>query len=106
MTTFREREQAFEAKFTRDEETRFRARALRNKLFARWAARELGLIGGEAEDYERSLVRFAVTHPNDGVLADKVHQELKDAGVRLTLPQIMDKLVTFSEEATIRVAGG
>jgi hypothetical protein len=38
MTTFHEREQAFEAKFAHDAEFRYLVTARRDKLFARWAA--------------------------------------------------------------------
>ena len=48
MTTFQEREQAFEAKFAHDEEFAFRVTARRDKLFAHWAAERLHL-SGEAE---------------------------------------------------------
>ncbi len=59
-TTFHEREQAFEAKFARDEEFRFRALARRDKLFAGWAAGMVGL-SGEAAD---ALVRDVLAIPD------------------------------------------
>jgi hypothetical protein len=37
MTTFEDRERAFEAKFAHDEEFRFLVTARRDKLFAQWA---------------------------------------------------------------------
>ena len=43
MTTFHEREQAFEAKYARDEEFRFLVTARRDKLFARWTAARLSI---------------------------------------------------------------
>ena len=43
MTTFLEREQAFEAKFAHDEEFRFLSRGRRDRLFAGWAAERLHL---------------------------------------------------------------
>lgn len=43
MTTFHEREEAFEAKFAHDEEFRFLVTARRDKLFARWAAAKLSM---------------------------------------------------------------
>ena len=46
MTTFDDRENAFEAKFAHDSEMQFRAEARRNKLVGLWAA---GLLG-KAED--------------------------------------------------------
>src|ERR1700733_12890255 len=41
--TFYDREQAFEARFARDEEFRFLVHARRDKLFSRWAAAMLNM---------------------------------------------------------------
>ncbi len=43
MTTFQDRERAFEAKYAHDEEFRFLVTARRDKLFAQWAAEQLQL---------------------------------------------------------------
>ena len=43
MTTFDDRENAFEAKFAHDSEMQFRAEARRNKLLGLWAA--TGVVG-------------------------------------------------------------
>ena len=43
MTNFKDREQAFEAKFARDEEMLFRVTARRNRLLGQWAAEKMGL---------------------------------------------------------------
>ena len=48
MTTFDEREQAFEKKFAHDQDLKFRAEARRNKLLAEWAAAKLGIMGASA----------------------------------------------------------
>ena len=56
MTTFEERERAFEAKYAHDEEFRFRVTARRDKLFARWAAEQLHLIDQEAADLTRKAL--------------------------------------------------
>jgi hypothetical protein len=56
MTTFDERERAFEAKFAHDEEMQFRAEALQTRLFAGWAAGLLGKTGAEAEAYVREIL--------------------------------------------------
>jgi hypothetical protein len=57
MTTFDEREAAFERKFAHDEELRFRALARRNKLLGLWAAEKLGKTGTDAEEYAKAVVR-------------------------------------------------
>ncbi|MEO1732466.1 MAG: DUF1476 domain-containing protein [Pseudomonadota bacterium] len=56
MTTFDDRENAFEAKFAHDEEMQFKATARANKLLGLWAAELMGLSGDEAEDYAKTVV--------------------------------------------------
>jgi hypothetical protein len=60
MTTFDDRERAFEAKFAHDEEFRFLVIARRDKLYARWAATRARLSGEQAE----SLVHDVLAIPN------------------------------------------
>ncbi|MGB8813447.1 MAG: DUF1476 domain-containing protein [Paracoccaceae bacterium] len=56
MTTFDDRENAFEAKFAHDADMQFRAEARRNKLTGLWAAGLLGKTGQDAADYAMSVV--------------------------------------------------
>ena len=56
LTTFQEREQAFEAKYAHDEEFRFLVTARRDKLFAQWAAERLGLSGQAKADLATSVL--------------------------------------------------
>lgn len=56
MTTFDDREHAFEAKFAHDADMQFRAEARRNKLAGLWAAGLLGKTGDAANDYALSVV--------------------------------------------------
>src|SRR5579872_6140398 len=55
MTTFEEREQAYEAKLAHDEELKFKALARRNKWLGLWAAEKLGKHGAAAEEYAAAL---------------------------------------------------
>ena len=57
MTTFDERESAFENKFAHDEEMAFRAEARCNKLLGLWAAEMLGKSGDAAEAYAREVIK-------------------------------------------------
>jgi len=57
MSTFEERESAFENKFAHDAEMQFKAEARRNKLMGLWVAEKLGKTGGAAEDYAKEVVR-------------------------------------------------
>jgi hypothetical protein len=55
MTTFDEREKAFERKFAHDQDLRFRATARRNKLFGLWAAEKLGLTAPKPANIPKAL---------------------------------------------------
>lgn len=56
MTTFDERESAFENKFAHDEEMNFKAQARANKLLGLWAAEKMGKTGDEAEAYAKEVI--------------------------------------------------
>lgn len=56
MSTFDDREHAFEAKFAHDAEMQFRAEARCNKLVGLWAAELLGKTGQDAADYAMTVV--------------------------------------------------
>ncbi|MDU9006820.1 DUF1476 domain-containing protein [Sedimentitalea todarodis] len=56
MSTFDERESAFENKFAHDEEMQFKAEARRNKLTGLWAAELLGKSGADADAYAKTVV--------------------------------------------------
>jgi len=57
MTTFDDREHAFESKFAHDAEMVFRAEARRNKLVGLWAAELLGKTGSDADAYAIEVVK-------------------------------------------------
>ena len=56
MSTFKDRENAFENKYAHDEEMMFKAVARRNKLLGLWAAELMGKSGDEATEYAKSVV--------------------------------------------------
>ncbi|MGX9350329.1 DUF1476 domain-containing protein [Shimia sp. W99] len=56
MTTFDDRENAFENKFAHDEEMKFKAEARCNKMLGLWAAEQMGKSGQEADDYAKTVV--------------------------------------------------
>jgi hypothetical protein len=49
MTTFNEREKAFEKKYEHDQDLKFKVNARRNKLLGLWAAGLMGKSGADAE---------------------------------------------------------
>ena len=80
MTTFDDREHAFESKFARDADMQFRAEARRNKLLGLWAAGLLGKTGADAEAYAKEVVMADFEKPGDSDVIDKLMKDLAAAG--------------------------
>ena len=94
MTTFDDREKAFEAKFALDEEMNFRIVARRNKLVGQWAAEKMDLTPEEADAYAKAVVQAEFEEAGDEdvirkLLGDLVSAgvDVDDAGVRLALEE-------------------
>ena len=81
MTTFDDRERAFESKYARDEEMHFRIIARRNRLLGEWAARLMGLSDAEAESYAKDVIRADFEEAGDDDVVRKLLGDLTSAGV-------------------------
>jgi hypothetical protein len=57
MSTFDDRENAFENKYAHDTEMQFKAEARRNKLLGLWAADLMGKSGDAAAEYAKEVVK-------------------------------------------------
>jgi len=76
MTTFDDRENAYENKFAHDEEMRFKADARCNKLLGLWAADLMGLSGVAAEEYAQTVVRADFKEAGHEDVVAKVAEDL------------------------------
>ena len=81
MTTFDDREHAFETKFARDEEMAFRVTARRNRLVGAWAAQQMGLTPEETDAYCKSVVQADFEEAGDDDVLRKLVGDLTAAGV-------------------------
>jgi hypothetical protein len=81
MTTFDNRETAFENKFAHDEELQFKISARRNKLVGMWAAGLMGLTTEEADAYAKSVVQADFEESGDEDVVRKLLGDLTSAGV-------------------------
>lgn len=88
MTSFSERERAFENKFQHDEELRFRVQAKAVKLFGAWAATQLGLKAAEAEAYAIAVLDADLAKAGVDDAIAKVQKDLADAGKAFTEHQL------------------
>lgn len=104
MTTFDEREHAFETKFVVDEELKFKATARCNRLLGMWAAEQLGLRGETAASYAKDLVATEVAAPGSGDVLDKLSRDLADKGI--SKQTIQQKMGEFLLQAIQQVKDG
>jgi hypothetical protein len=92
MTTFDDRERAFETKFAHDEEMKFRITARRNRLLGEWAARQMKLSEAEAESYAKDVVRSDFEEAGDHDVVRKVLGDLTAAGIETDEASIQEAL--------------
>jgi hypothetical protein len=89
MTTFDDRETAFEAKFAHDADMKFRAEARRNKLLGLWAAELLGKSGDAAAVYAMEVVNADFEEAGD---EDVVRKVAGDLGARSSAEAVRTKM--------------
>ena len=96
MTTFDEREQAFENKFAHDQEMQFKAEARCNKLIGLWAADLLGKVGDEADSYAIEVVKSDFEEAGHD---DVVRKLVNDLGEKSSEAEVRAKLSAYLTEA-------
>ena len=99
MTTFDDREKAFEAKFARDEELQFRIAARRNRLLGEWAANLMGLTPEERDAYAKAVVQADVDEAGDEDVLRKVLGDLTSAGVTADEAMVRGAMTELHVEA-------
>ncbi len=106
MSTFDERENAFENKFAHDQEMQFKAMARRNKLLGLWAAGLMGLQGKEAEEYAQSVIKADFEEAGDQDVLRKVAGDLGDRADEATIRAKMDDFLTEAKAQLLGEAEG
>src|SRR5687768_4847206 len=99
MSTFDDRERAFEAKFAHDEEMSFRITARRNRLLGEWAADKMGLSDAEKDAYAKDVVRADFEEAGDEDVIRKLLGDLTSAGIEIDDAAIREALGHKSVEA-------
>lgn len=92
MTTFDDRERAFESKYALDAEMQFKAEARANKLLGLWAAGLLGLTGEAAEAYAKEVVMADFEEAGHEDVVRKVKADLGD---KASTDEIRTKLASL-----------
>ena len=99
MTTFDDRENAFEAKFAHDSEMQFRAEARRNKLVGLWAAGLMGKTDDAAAAYALEVVSSDFEEAGDEDVIRKLIGDLLKGGVETSDIEVREMLARKAAEA-------
>ncbi|UZK66167.1 DUF1476 domain-containing protein [Sphingomonas sp. M1-B02] len=83
MTTFDDRERAFEAKYVRDEDMAFRVTARRNRLLGQWAGAKMNLTPEETDAYAKAVVQADFEEAGDEDVIRKLLGDLLAAGAEV-----------------------
>jgi hypothetical protein len=96
MSSFNDRENAFENKFAHDADMQFKAEARRNKLVGLWAAGLMGKDGDDALAYAKEVIKADFEEAGD----EDVYRKLfKDVGHLSDEATIRAKMADFMAQA-------
>lgn len=97
MSTFEDRENAFENKFAHDAEMQFKAEARRNKLLGLWAAELMGKSGDEADAYAKEVIAADFEEAGDEDVYRKISGDLGDAASEADIRAKMTELMGIAK---------
>lgn len=103
MTTFDDREKAYEKKFALDQDLKFRAEARRNKMLAEWAAAKLGILGDALEDYVKAVRRADLEEKGDDDVFRKIRKDFDEKGVPIQDDEIRQAMSEFLAKAVTEI---
>ncbi|WP_205751304.1 DUF1476 domain-containing protein [Brevundimonas sp. 'scallop'] len=106
MTTFDDREKAFEAKYALDQEQEFKAIARRNRMLGLWAAEKMGLSSESADQYAAAVVRADFEQPGDEDVFRKVAGDFKASGLLVSEGEIRSKIDELASIAREQIRAG
>ncbi|MEL6766435.1 MAG: DUF1476 domain-containing protein [Pseudomonadota bacterium] len=106
MSTFDDREKAFENKYAHDAEMQWKAEARRNRLLGEWAAREMGMTDpAEIEAYGKAVVKADFEEAGDGDVVRKLLGDFEARAIGIDEPALRAKMVELLAEAKNQLMG-
>ena len=106
MPTFDERERSFETKYKRDQETRFRVIARRNRLLGLWAARRFNMPDDRARDYAKEVVASDFEEPGDADVVRKLLGDFESHGVAMDEARLRKEMARLLADAAREMEAG
>ncbi|MBU2982220.1 DUF1476 domain-containing protein [Lentibacter algarum] len=104
MSTFDDRENAFESKFAHDEEMKFKAEARTNKLLGLWAAELLGKSDDEAAAYAKDVIKADFEEAGHEDVVRKVAADLGDKADADTIRAKRSELAIIAQQQVMTEA--
>ena len=104
MSTFEDREQAFENKFKYDQDMVFKINSRRARLIGLWAAERLGIAGEKAEAYAQEVVSADLDEPGHVDIIRKLQTDFKAKGLDISDHRISKELERQWEIARQQIA--
>jgi hypothetical protein len=83
MSTFDDRQKAYENKFVHDQELDFKVRSRANILTARWAAEKMHLEGSDIEAYATEVVDYSFSNSGQDALIEKILSDMRGKGFEI-----------------------
>src|SRR5258708_29683444 len=106
MSSFDEREKAFEEKFKHDQELQFKVTARRNKMLGLWGAARLGVTGAAAETYAKEVVDAELgRHAGDAAVVAKIKTDLTAKGIAASDHRIrreLERLAAIAKQQVMK----
>lgn len=99
MTTFDDREKAFEKKYAHDAEMQFKAAARRDKRLGLWAAEKMGLTDAAAQEYAKSVVIADLEEAGDEDVYRKVMGDFTSRGIEVSETELRTKMTELLAQA-------
>jgi hypothetical protein len=103
MTSFDNRQKAFESKFAHDADLKFKAESRRNKMLAEWAGAKLGLVGPALEDYIKAVRKADLVEKGDDDVMRKVAKDLSDKGLAVPEAELRKVMGDFLATAVEQI---
>jgi hypothetical protein len=99
MTSFDDRERAFENQFARDADLQFRIVARRNRLLGEWAAAKMGLTAEESDAYAKAVVQADFEEVGDEDVIRKLVADFASAAMDVGDDEVRAALAEKAVEA-------
>lgn len=97
MSTFDDRENAFENKFAHDAEMAFKAMSRRNKAIGAWAAGLLGKTGDAVAAYEMEIIKADFEEDGDEDVIRKLVKDLDGKASEAVIRAKMSELLIAAQ---------